>query len=390
MRVAALIVGLMIASSAWADIGSVTEATGTAIIKRGKDTIQIVKGTEIKTNDKIETKNGKVKIVFKDDTNVTVTESSSLVIDDFVYDPKSGSGRLGLKAAAGTVRYVSGSIAKDPKNVKINTPTAAIAVRGTDFVMAVSETGGSMIMLMPTCEIEQNVNLKGLTCGSGAIDVETPAGIVKLTRPYQATLVETLNGIPSPAVIVALNGMAIGNNLMVNPPRTTTGMNVIAAARAAAVATGDAKKGDNKDKKDEKDDKDDAREEQQNTAKEGGSARASKQGRSANEGDEDPENRTKVGLDTKESNKDALANEVAAVSETENPYVKKLWKDKSETQQVGWQYESLSPNSRNYANVVMPIDTKVQVIVTQDMQTNSWNFSSGKAVGQIVINQNFR
>ena len=286
---------------------------------------------------------------------------------------------------------MSGSIAKDPKNVKINTPTAAIAVRGTDFVMAVSETGASMIMLMPTCEIEQNVNLKGLTCGSGAIDVETPAGIVKLTRPYQATLVETLNGMPSPAVIVALNGMAIGNNLMVNPPRTTTGVNVIAAARAAAVATGDAKKGDNKDKKEEKDDKDDAKEERQHAAnKEGGGARSSKQGRSANEGDEDPENRTKVGLDNKESNKDALANDVAAVSDTENPYVKKLWKDKSETQQVGWQYESLSPNSRNYANVVMPLDTKVQVTVTQDMQTNSWNFSPGKPQGQIVINQNFR
>jgi len=389
MRVASLIIGLLLASSTWAEIGSVTEASGTAIIKRGKDTIQIAKGTQIKVNDKVETKNGKVKIVFKDDTNVTVTESSSLVIDDFVYDPKSGAGKLGLKAAAGTVRYVSGSIAKDPKNVKINTPTAAIAVRGTDFVMAVSETGGSMIMLMPTCETEQNVNLKGLTCGSGAIDVETPAGIVQLTRPYQATLVETLNGMPTPAVIVALNGMAIGNNLMVSPPRTTTGLNVIAAARAAAVATGDAKKSDNKDKKDEKDDKDDAKEEQQHAAKEGGSARASKQGRSANEGDEDPENRTKVGLDTP-GNKDALANDVAATSDTENPYVKKLWKDKSETQQIGWQYESLSPNSRNYANVVMPINTQVQVIVTQDMQTNSWNFSSGKAVGQIVINQNFR
>ena len=391
MRVVSLIIGLIVAGSAWAEIGSVTESSGTAIIKRGKDTIQIAKGTLIETNDKIETKNGKVKIVFKDDTNVTVTESSSLIIDDFVYDPKSGAGKLGLKAAAGTVRYVSGSIAKDPKNVKINTPTAAIAVRGTDFVMAVSETGASMIMLMPTCEIEQNVNLKGLTCGSGAIDVETPAGIVKLTRPYQATLVETLNGMPSPAVIVALNGMAIGNNLMVNPPRTTTGVNVIAAARAAAVATGDAKKGDNKDKKEEKDDKDDAKEERQHAAnKEGGGARSSKQGRSANEGDEDPENRTKVGLDNKESNKDALANDVAAVSDTENPYVKKLWKDKSETQQVGWQYESLSPNSRNYANVVMPINTQVLVVVTQDMQTNSWNFSSGKAVGQIVINQNYR
>ena len=394
MRVVSLIICLLMAGSAWAEIGSVTESSGTAIIKRGKDTIQIAKGTLIEINDKVETKNGKVKIVFKDDTNVTVTESSSLVIDDFVYDPKSGAGKLGLKAAAGTVRYVSGSIAKDPKNVKINTPTAAIAVRGTDFVMAVEETGASMIMLMPTCEIEQNVNLKGLTCGSGAIDVETPAGIVKLNRPYQATLVETLNGVPSPAVIVALNGMAIGNNLMVNPPRTTTGMNVIAAARAAAVATGDAKKSDNKDKKEDKEDKDDAKDqEKQHVAgkQEGGGNRSYKQGRSANESDEDPENRTKVGLDTKDqSNKDALANDVAAVSDTENPYVKKLWKDKSETQQVGWQYESLSPNSRNYANVVMPLNTQALVVVTQDMQTNSWNFSSGKAVGQIVINQNFR
>jgi len=391
MRVASLIIGLLVAGSAWAEIGSVTEASGTAIIKRGKDTIQIAKGTLIETNDKIETKNGKVKIVFKDDTNVTVTESSSLVIDDFVYDPKSGAGKLGLKAAAGTVRYVSGSIAKDPKNVKINTPTAAIAVRGTDFVMAVSETGASMIMLMPRCEIEQNINLKGLTCGSGAIDVETPAGIVKLNRPYQATLVETLNGMPSPAVVVALNGMAIGNNLMINPPKTTTGVSVIAAARAAAEKTGDAKKSDNKDKKDEKDDKDDAKdqEKQHVASKQDNGGKSYKQGRSANESEEDTANGTKVGVDTP-GNKDALANDVAAVSDTENPYVKKLWKDKSETQQIGWQYESLSPNSRNYANVVMPINTQALVVVTQDMQTNSWNFSSGKPVGQIVINQNYR
>jgi hypothetical protein len=384
MRVAALIAGLLLATSAWADIGSVTESSGTAIIKRGKDTIQIVKGTEIKTNDKVETKNGKVKIVFKDNTNVTVTESSSLIIDDFVYDPKSGAGKLGLKAAAGTVRYVSGAIAKDPKNVKINTPTAAIAVRGTDFVMAVSETGASMIMLMPTCEIEQNINLKGLSCGSGAIDVETPSGIVQLTRPYQATLVETLNGVPSPAVIVALNGMAIGNNLMVSPPQTTTGVNVIAAARAAAVATGDAKR---EDKKDES--KDD---EKQAVAVKNDAPAARSRSRSSSTGNEAEEEKTTTSANNiaEQKNKDALINDVASVGETDNPYVKKLFKDKSETQQIGWMYESLSPNSRNYANVVMPLNTQALVVVTQDMQTNSWNFSAGKPQGQIVINQNFR
>ena len=183
--------------------------------------------------------------------------------------------------------------------------------------------------------------------------------------------------------------MAIGNNLIVSPPQTTTGVNVITAARAAAVATGDAKKSDNKDRKEDKDDAKDV-EKQQVAGKQegGGNNRSQRRDRSANEGDEDTANGTKVGLDVN-INKDALVNEVASVSETENPY-KKLFKDKSETQQVGWLYESLSPNNRNYANVVMPLDTKVQVTVTQDMQTNQWNFAPGKPIGQIVINQNFR
>jgi hypothetical protein len=213
-----------------------------------------------------------------------------------------------------------------------------------------------------------------------------------LNRPYQATLVETLNGIPSPAVIVALNGMAIGNNLMVSPPQTTTGVNVIAAARAAAIATGDARRDDRRDRKDDKDDAKDVEKQQVAGRQEGGGTnRSQRRDRSANESDEDTANGTKVGLDTKEPvNKDALANDVASVGETENPYVKKLFKDKSETQQIGWQYESLSPNSRNYANIIMPLDTKVMVTVTQDMQTNQWNFAPGKPIGQIVINQNFR
>jgi len=80
MKIALFIISLMMAGAAWADIGSVTEASGTAIIKRGKDTIQIVKGTEIKTNDKVETKNGKVKIVFKDDTNVLLLSRVALLL----------------------------------------------------------------------------------------------------------------------------------------------------------------------------------------------------------------------------------------------------------------------------------------------------------------------
>lgn len=378
MRIALFLAGLLLTGSAFADIGSVSELSGTAIIKRGKETITVAKGTTVEMNDRVETKNGKLKIVFKDNTTVNVTESSALVIDDFVYDPKSGSGKLNLKAAAGTVRYASGNIAhNNPNAVNIKTPTAAIAVRGTDFVMAVNETGASMVMLMPTCEIEGNINLKGLTCGSGAIDVETPAGIVKMNRPYQATLVETMNAAPSPPVVVNLGGMAIGNNLMVTPPRTTSGANVIAAARQAAQATGDMKKEDKKDSKEDKDDSKD--QEKQHVAQRQETASKERSG----------EEKTEI----KRSSTDDLLENLTASREvsSESEFVFKLYKDKSNTQQIGWQYESLSPNGRNYTNVVMPMDTKIQVVVSQDMIVNSYNFGpGGKPQGTITVVQQYR
>ena len=126
----------LVCTAAAADIGSVVDLSGTAVIKRGKTTVTVAKGTVVETNDKVETKNGVVNIKFKDNTTVRVTENSALVIDDFVYDPKNAAGgKLSLKAAAGTVRYVSGNIAhNNPNSVKINTPTAAIAVRGLSLI----------------------------------------------------------------------------------------------------------------------------------------------------------------------------------------------------------------------------------------------------------------
>jgi len=297
-----------------------------------------------------------------------------MVIDDFVYDPKSGAGKLNLKATAGTVRYSSGNIAhNNPNAVNIKTPTAAIAVRGTDFVMAVNEVGGSMVMLMPSCEVEQNVNLKGLSCGSGAIDVETPAGIVKMNKPYQATLVETANQAPSPPITVNLSGMGIGNNLMITPPKTQSGASIVAAARAAAEKTGDAKREEKKDDNDSKD-------QEKNHV-------AQKQDSSNNK--ESSEEKTEIKKN--DSSIEDLASQVGSRETTDNEFVFKLYKDKSNTMQIGWQWESLSPSGKNYSNVVMPMDTKVQVVVSQDMIVNSYNFGpGGKPQGSITIVQQYR
>ena len=374
---------LLLATGALADIGSVTEFSGVAIIKRGSNTVNVAKGTLVETNDKVETKNGKVKITFKDNTTVNVTESSTLVIDDFVYDPKTGAGKLNLKAAAGTVRYASGNIAhNNPNAVNIKTPTAAIAVRGTDFVMSVDETGKSAVILMPTCEIEHNVNLKGLTCGSGAIDVDSGSGIVKMNRPYQATIVETSTMPPLPPIVVDLGSAPIGNNLMLSPLRTPGGITIQIAARAAAEKTGDARKRDDKDKKDDTDKKDDNTPSLiENAAVNSGNRRP---GDSLN-GDE---SQSKIKI-TAESLKDTGVD--VRDKSTGDEHFYSIYKDASKTQVIGQGYEVLSPSGHNYANVVQSLDSKAVIVITQDRVVNAFDFSgTGKSTGSIVISQTWK
>lgn len=376
MRYLALLL-LFVTTSVFADIGSVTEISGAGSIKRGKDTITIAKGTVIQTNDKVETKNGKVKITFKDNTTVSVTEHSSLVIDDFVYDPKNAAGgKLGIKATGGAVRYVSGAIAgANPNSVKINTPTAAIAVRGTDFVMAVNEVGASTVILMPQCV--------GDECKSGAIDVTSGPSTINMNRPYQATMVETAGAPPSPPITVNLFNTPVGTNLLVSPPPTMSGAPLVAAARAAAAQAGvpGVKKDDSK--KESKEESKDAGDNSEQVA--------SNQAAESKKAQEAPASDTKTTVAQAEVKEEVPAASSASETKSEDPeWLRKIWKDKSETRQVGWAVETVSQNGRNVAQVALQMNTQVQVTVTQDMQTISNNFGTAKPMGQIIINQNNR
>jgi hypothetical protein len=168
--------------------------------------------------DAIRTTRGKVGITFQDDTRVQVNENSRLVIDDFVYDPKARSGKLALNMASGTVRYASGQIAKNnPQRVAINTPTATIAVRGTDFSATVDELGGSTIILLPSCPA--GFRDVARDCKTGSIEVITDAGKVVLDQAFQATRVDTRGIMPLKPVILKIGEDAINNMLIVSPPK---------------------------------------------------------------------------------------------------------------------------------------------------------------------------
>jgi hypothetical protein len=216
-----LILCFVFASNTYAAVGSITEQTNAVpSIQRDKETLSGAKGIGIEMNDAIKTTRGKVGITFKDDTTVQINENSRLVIDDFVYDPKAKSGKLAMKVALGTVRYASGQIAhNNNQNVNIQTPTATIAVRGTDFSATVDEIGGSTIILLPTCPFGKIPLDIARDCYTGIIDVITEAGMVTLTKPFEATKVNDGSLKPMKPVILNLSMDAINNMLIVAPPK---------------------------------------------------------------------------------------------------------------------------------------------------------------------------
>lgn len=201
-------------SSALAGIGSIETLTGKGAIERNSERIPGETGLEIESYDAAVTAKGVMRIVFVDDTEVEVTEHSRLVIDEFVYDPSANRGSLGLRASLGTVKYASGQIAKKHRqNVNIETPSATIGVRGTDFAMIVDEMGSSAITLLPSCQANQSK--EKLECFVGEIVVDTAVGQVVMNQAFQTTVIETGSSAPTAPVILDIDSSQIGNMLII-------------------------------------------------------------------------------------------------------------------------------------------------------------------------------
>jgi hypothetical protein len=188
----------------------VIQHKGNASVERAGEKTDLKKGSDIEFKDNVRTGKGGVGITFVDDTNVAVSAHSSLVIDEFIYDPNSKTGsKLVMNIALGTVRYASGNIAKlSSQNVDIRTPTARIGVLGTAFSMTVDEIGKSLIILLP--------NKDGTV---GKITVETGAGIILMNQAFQSTYVGTGESKPSKPVILDLTLDQINNMLIIRPPK---------------------------------------------------------------------------------------------------------------------------------------------------------------------------
>jgi len=120
-------------------IGSVSLVLGRAFIESaGNNRERVRMGMMVRQADRIVTEsNGHVHIRFIDEALVSVRPNSELEILAYVFnteDPDKSSIKFNL--LEGTARAVSGNAAKAARQrFRLNTPIAAIGVRGTDFVV---------------------------------------------------------------------------------------------------------------------------------------------------------------------------------------------------------------------------------------------------------------
>jgi len=191
------------------DVGNISELSGSARVLREKP-YNAELDFDIQQNDEAVTTNGRMAITFLDDSKVKLTEHSQLTIDEYIFDPNPSKSKMAITFGLGTARFITGSLNKiDKSNIDLKTPTANIAIRGTDFTVTVDETGRSLLILLP----DEFGN------ASGEILVTTAMGTVTLNKPYEATTVDVFEKSPSSPVILDLTLDIIDNMLIVNPPK---------------------------------------------------------------------------------------------------------------------------------------------------------------------------
>src|ERR1700722_13305298 len=112
------------------------DATGTP---PGGAQRKLVLGQEVVHNEHVITgPKGTTQILFLDESAMSVGPNADVTIDEFVYDPNTGNGRLAMSATQGVMRFVGGKLSKKTDAVSLTTPVGTLGIRGGVFLLNLS------------------------------------------------------------------------------------------------------------------------------------------------------------------------------------------------------------------------------------------------------------
>lgn len=145
LPVASLALVLLLAVPAWASqsdvppdvVGEVTSVIGVGKVVNTKGEQVALRGQLIRSGDKIETEaGGHVHVRFVDGGLVSIRPLSRLHIEDYRNRDTSQLAAIKFRLDSGVVRSVTGQWGEANRDrFRLNTPVAAIGIKGTDFVV---------------------------------------------------------------------------------------------------------------------------------------------------------------------------------------------------------------------------------------------------------------
>ncbi len=105
---------------------------------------RLVLGQDVVFNERITTEaQGQTQVLFVDELTLSIGPNANMVIDQFVYDPNAGTGKLAASLTRGVFRFVGGKISKLDNAVTLHTPSGTIGIRGGVMLIRVrSDCGG--------------------------------------------------------------------------------------------------------------------------------------------------------------------------------------------------------------------------------------------------------
>ena len=122
------------------EIGQIKVAKGAVSVERNGQALAGSVGLRLEAADVVRTgADGSAGITMSDNSLLSLGPNSVLALDRFDYEPTTSEGRFDAQLQRGTLAVVSGRLAKQsPQAMTVRTPSAALAVRGTEFVVSAS------------------------------------------------------------------------------------------------------------------------------------------------------------------------------------------------------------------------------------------------------------
>ena len=162
--------------------GIIVSAAGeTSLVRTGQITSPAGRLQEVFEGDRLKTgSNGHINLRFSDGMRMSLGPTTQFHIDD--YDDQQGEERSFFSLVRGSLRTITGLIGKStPTAFRLNTPTAVIGVRGTDFTVMQADC------VRTDCASGSSPAME-VAVSNGAIDVGNQSGSLLVMAGQRAQI----------------------------------------------------------------------------------------------------------------------------------------------------------------------------------------------------------